>query len=294
MDFVVDTVFVDSFYKNILLGLPKFLNKNRRFGIRKLHLSRSLPSSKEDILEWEYKFGVRLSKSMKDFYKSTNGFSYTWEYVKQGTSFIGKIQFNSLQELTPVTDFETYPTPGVFPEANRYKLKLDINSKIFQLQCTDLKGAKVVLVYLSVNFLPTIWFYTGTEFNYLSDDFVKYFRMCIVHVGIPNWQLLYTTGPIPLSEQIYVMMRMITPTILKTNKNMKTVELFKEDRVKKASKRYRNAPINKLSPDIFAESYKSLQLIRVNKMREEVKTLLITKPLRKKTECPRKYRHTKK
>ena len=40
---------------------------------------------------------------------------------------------------------------------------------------------------------PEIWFLDrALQWFYLADDFIKYFRMMMIHLGLPCWQYLFT------------------------------------------------------------------------------------------------------
>lgn len=45
--------------------------------------------------------------------------------------------------------------------------------------------------------LPSIWFLDrALDFHYLTMDFVSYYRLALAHLGVPQWQLLFTPyGP---------------------------------------------------------------------------------------------------
>jgi len=46
--------------------------------------------------------------------------------------------------------------------------------------------------------MPTIWLCTlDLKFYFLAENFTTYFRMAITHMGLTNWQLLYTPNGVP-------------------------------------------------------------------------------------------------
>ena len=52
--------------------------------------------------------------------------------------------------------------------------------------------------------MPQVWFLDrGYEWHYLAPNFTTYFRMMLYHLGLPQWQLLFTPmGPTPWAKVI--------------------------------------------------------------------------------------------
>lgn len=52
--------------------------------------------------------------------------------------------------------------------------------------------------------MPQVWFLDRAyEWHYLAPNFTTYFRMMLFHLGLPQWQLLFTPiGPTPWAKQI--------------------------------------------------------------------------------------------
>ena len=50
--------------------------------------------------------------------------------------------------------------------------------------------------------MPQVWFLDrGYEWHYLAPNFTTYFRMMLYHLGLPQWQLLFTPmGPTPWAK----------------------------------------------------------------------------------------------
>lgn len=87
------------------------------------------------------------------------------------------------------------------------KPHFDNRCKVFELDPCDGYG-KVCLVYKDIKAgvttgQPEIWFLDRSlEWCYLASSFTDYFRMMIVHLGLPLWQYLFTaTGLSPETKQ---------------------------------------------------------------------------------------------
>ncbi|XP_044766352.1 tubulin polyglutamylase complex subunit 2-like isoform X2 [Coccinella septempunctata] len=220
MDFVVDRVSEDSFFENLLLGLPKILEEFPC--ITELHLNRSLPVQHNIICAWEQKHSVLLPEDVRSFYGSTDGFLFSYKYVLADDSnqcaMKGKLEVNCLNDLIQINGYEISTIPGVNMDGERYVLKLGAESKIFILETLERLG-KVVLVYINSRYFPNIWIQTeNSEFYFLSDDFTTYLRMSIHHMGIPFWQFAYTECGIPDSSKM--LFRLMAPSIIPTDEKI--------------------------------------------------------------------------
>nr|XP_015840697.1 PREDICTED: tubulin polyglutamylase complex subunit 2 [Tribolium castaneum] len=244
MEFVVDKVSEDSFYENLLIGLPKVLEKLP--SVSDLYLERFSPVQHNNICAWEQKHGVLLPEDLRSFYASTNGLLYTYNfhYRDSGSEedkVVGRIEVNGLNELAPVYGYEIKPDPGVNMEDDHYELKLGTDSKIFELVNLNDLG-RVILVYINHRYLPSIWLHNASmKFNFLADDFTTYLRMCVHHLGIPFWQFSFSGEGIPeWSEMVF---RLLAPAILPLHKKI--------DEIKKHDDEFSDILINKIDSNIF-------------------------------------------
>lgn len=250
MNFEVDKIYEDSFYINMLLGLPKILDKRKQNGVKGRHLTRYPPTLPEEITAWERKYGVSLPNEMRKFYSSTNGFLFKWifNFGHEKLNLIGKIEINSLEKLKQIFGYETNGNPGITLNNDRYSLKLGLQSKVFELAPVEDRG-KVVLVFLNARYAPSIWFMDfWKNFCYLTDDFSKYFRMMIAHLGITCWQLRFSpNGPPPWTENMF---RLLAPHLLPFNQTAENLTRSVKNQYKVG-----HVFINKLDEGVFTGDY---------------------------------------
>lgn len=136
MQFVIDKVSEDSFYGNMLLGLPETL---AFIGIVDTYISRRPGVPEADIMQWEFKQGVRLPNDLRNFYAATDGFLYTWtlpepdECSADSDAAFGRIEVN------PLAQFVHLPGPMEHqPQSSGDSdLKLGAESKVFELCKVD-------------------------------------------------------------------------------------------------------------------------------------------------------------
>ncbi|XP_022116464.1 tubulin polyglutamylase complex subunit 2 [Pieris rapae] len=205
MSFCVDLVSEDSFYENITLGVTKLLESDPR--ISNVAVERRTPCDRIIISNWEQKHSAVLPDDLRNFYNSTDGFQLTWHYKYSADEIlpVGSIRINSLNELylTPglkdLLDFSlTRQTSGPRPILNT-------KSKIFELDlCRNI--GKVCLIYTGGSW--SVWLVTREgAWGWLADSFTHYFRMSLVHLGLPGWQALFANLPlIPWAEQLFLLL----------------------------------------------------------------------------------------
>ncbi|CAH1999061.1 unnamed protein product [Acanthoscelides obtectus] len=229
MGFIVDKVSEDSFYENLLLGLPKLLEKSPF--VSNLNLTRLNGVRQSDIRQWENNNSTILSEDLRCFYSSTNGFLYTYDFsydynADEGARIKhqGRIEINPLSDLVRIYGYETKNTAMIEPFGNTYKLSLSRDSKVFDLHIID-EHAKVVIVYLNNYSNPTVWLYSSSmAFSYLAEDFTTYFRMCIAHLGIPCWQYIVTREG--LSDWAREIFLLLAPGVLYEDRNLIEVNTY--------------------------------------------------------------------
>ncbi|KAK9687470.1 hypothetical protein QE152_g36248 [Popillia japonica] len=262
MEFILETLTPDTFYQNLLLGLPNILRKFKKYGMRKTHLTRFLPASQDVVSAWENMHEVLMPDDMKNFYCSTNGFLYQWSctYGSKNEVIIGKLDINSVENLVQVAGYRTKAKPGVSLSGTAYLIRLGYASKVFEI-CILANNDKVCLVYLDRKYVPTVWICTHDfKFHFLADSFTKYLCMAITHLGFPNWQLLYLPQGVPKSSA--ALMQLMCPSVVLQNRRAKTVETMRNQRILKAQTNYDSAVLNVLDPKVFALPSYRKQLVQ--------------------------------
>lgn len=91
----------------------------------------------------------------------------------------------------------------------------------FTLLCCLLFHFKVCLVYETLESIsPKVYLLElqTNKWQFLSDTFTKYLRMCIAHLGLPYWELCFAqTCRLPSwAEQLYLL---LAPHLLEHNTN---------------------------------------------------------------------------
>ncbi|XP_065836842.1 tubulin polyglutamylase complex subunit 2-like [Oscarella lobularis] len=180
------------------------------------------PANSTDLALWEQRHRHSLPADLKSFYLTTDGLTVTWklECNKASLSSLGRIHINSLSDLkrlrgTPrsrdasclqasLADIDLSDDDCNDGERERsQRPHFDHRSDLFELDTCEPYGV-VVLAYGSVeSAAPCIWFLDRSlQWHWLADSFGAYFRLSVLHLGLPEWQNLFTpTGISPAGKK---------------------------------------------------------------------------------------------
>ncbi|KAB0799232.1 hypothetical protein PPYR_07112 [Photinus pyralis] len=244
---IIETITEFTYLENILMGLSDALKK--KLGIHNLVLRKFPLASATDISAWEQRNGVQMPQDLHAFYSSSDGFNFEWTHTYDGdadNTVNGSIKINSLHDMVPIFGFQTSMEPGVRLNTERYEMKLSIESRLFILDTIPQRG-HVVLVYLYPIYVPTIWLLTADMALYfLANDVATYLRMAISHLGISNWQFIYTPNGVPQWTENVI--RQLAPHLLPLNKS---IERVNREREIDKSDNCAEIPVNRLDPNLF-------------------------------------------
>ncbi|KAJ9600382.1 hypothetical protein L9F63_009310 [Diploptera punctata] len=265
MSFVVDVVSEDSFYENLTLGLVRLLENTP--GVQDVELEKRLPSERMLLTAWEQRHCCNLPDDIRQFYLSTDGFKLIWNYEYAGEVLpIGNMKINSISELRRLagvknvgdSDCPTLLDIEVCSQQDmgnpvRQRPNFGVKCKIFELDSCQGIG-KVCLVFLDKNECetslkredPKIWLLDRSfEWHFLAENFTQYFRMMLVHQGLPQWQFKFTPmGLTPWAEQMFVL---IAPHLLQSDLSSQLTQNVD----------WCDMPYNHLDPSIFKTRNKS-------------------------------------
>ncbi|XP_047118479.1 tubulin polyglutamylase complex subunit 2 [Schistocerca piceifrons] len=245
MAFVVDVVSEDSFYENLTLGLIRLLES--RPGVKDVSLERRLPCERALLGAWEQRHCCALPADLRHFYASTDGFLLSWSYEYAGEVLpLGWLGVNALAELRRLTgvrcaddcpqlpglDTAASAATGSAKDQQRTTPSFTARCKVFEVSGVR-GGGKVCLVFPEGH----IWLLDRSfQWHHLADSFSAYFRMMLVHQGLPQWQLRFTTmGLTPWAEQ---MMVLVAPHLVQQASSPAPVD-------------WSEAPLNHLDPAVL-------------------------------------------
>lgn len=194
----------DAFYENLTLGLIKVLSNIPR--ITNINYDKRNPAERNSVHAWESRHNCTLAEDMKQFYLCTDGFCLFWsyEYSANDVKRVGKIHIPHLIQITLVRENleSIITTPGNTNTNTRSSnandaipiLNITTKSKIFELS-TILEIAKIIMIYETPESSPKIYLLEleTLKCQFLADTFSEYLRMAIGHLGLPYWELCFST-----------------------------------------------------------------------------------------------------
>lgn len=226
--------FRDFFLDNSLSNVPEALSA---FGISESSETFYKGATSLEVASWEWEHQVKLPTDLRNFYRTTNGYLYTWTgktVLTKYPTLSGKIEVNDLKNLVEVTGFVRRGQPH-FKMTGLVVQQIEISeeSRVFVL--SNIEGGMVVLAYMKRSSDPFIMVCTQyMELYYLAKDFTTYMELTTYYMGIPEWELMYTTQGAP--KRTILLFRALKPHILAyTNKSSiyrKAVKNSAKDRKK--------------------------------------------------------------
>ncbi|XP_017092410.2 tubulin polyglutamylase complex subunit 2 [Drosophila bipectinata] len=228
----------DAFYENLTLGLIKTLSNVPR--VCNVTLERRQPLNACQVVNWEQRHCVYLPEDMKKFYLSSDGFVLNWsyQYAPNDIRRVGHIHFPHLLQVTLLREnIETThssssaaalassnsdvlgpssSTQSVSSAASTGKDKwgnatpiITPKSKIFEINNVN-EVAKVCMLYESTSSNNPKFYLlelSTLSWQFLADTFSEYLRMAIAHLGLPYWELCFSSCGLPSwTEQLFLLL----------------------------------------------------------------------------------------
>ncbi|XP_069780224.1 tubulin polyglutamylase complex subunit 2 isoform X2 [Narcine bancroftii] len=196
-----------------------------RPGITEVRYVEKEPAERHMIVSWEQKNCCSLPEDLRNFYLMTDGFLLTWSVKFDGTNMqLGTMIINSISALCRLGTTSIYSLPNAPTLADLEsdtddedkeepfkKPHFNSQCRIFELDCCNGNG-KVCLVYKNiqsgvVSSCAGIWFLDRALYwHFLTDTFTAYYRLMLIHLGLPQWQYALTKyGISPQAKQWFNM-----------------------------------------------------------------------------------------
>ncbi|XP_071498810.1 tubulin polyglutamylase complex subunit 2-like [Diadema antillarum] len=198
-------------------GVTKSLEK--RPGVCNIELHERPQVMRHHLTSWEQRNACTLPDDLKSFYQMTDGMLLTWSVKLDGETVqpIGRMELNPIKEVTKIAGDKiarrTNPSLADLDYDSDDEMaedappRFDHQSRIFELDPCQGCG-HVCLVYRNTKQgAPAehaeVWFLdSALRWHFLSTSFSQYFRLMMVHMGLPQWQYAFTDiGLSPLSKQ---------------------------------------------------------------------------------------------
>ncbi|KAI5635422.1 tubulin polyglutamylase complex subunit 2 [Phthorimaea operculella] len=165
----------------------------------------------------------------------------TWSYKYSADEIlpVGSIRVNSLNELFLTPSLKDLLDFSLTRQNTGPRPVLNTKSKVFELDNCRTIG-KVCLIYTGGSW--SVWLATREgAWGWLADSFTNYFRMSLVHLGLPGWQASFANLPlIPWAEQLFLL---LAPHLLEKVEPENTLTSVNSEHT-----------LNQIDPNIFKTS----------------------------------------
>lgn len=207
-----------------------FLKSKR--GVSNVVFQTKIGVSELEIAKWEdQNLPYDLPEDYKTFLRISNGMRLTWCLDFRGKQVrLGDMCLNQLDRVESIV-------ANVSPSDDPEPLDAFLNdgtkapvSVAFSID-SQCRCGKVALVYSSRETRqPQVWFQDlSGRWNFLASTFIEYFRMMVVHLGLPNWQYRFTRyGLDPVSKQWF---RLISPERLVIDLNAQSARVTAKEKM---------------------------------------------------------------
>ncbi|XP_076851000.1 tubulin polyglutamylase complex subunit 2 [Brachyhypopomus gauderio] len=207
-----------GFSERLTLGINRVLENLP--GVLDVRFVDREPAEKRYLLSWEQKNSCVLPEDLRDFYLTTDGFTLTWSSKLENEPVpVGCMVINSVAKLRLLAQSNIYALPSAptladldFEDESEgsegyEEPHFDSRCRIFELDPCGGNG-RVCLVYKdcidgAVAQQSEIWFLDRSLYwHFLTSSFTAYYRLMITHLGLPEWQYIFTPyGPSPQAKQ---------------------------------------------------------------------------------------------
>jgi tubulin polyglutamylase complex subunit 2 len=218
---------IREIFDDISLSVISFLENHD--GVTSVDFVERRGAALSEIVTWEQEHKpYLLPNDYKAFLLISNGLLLRWHIHHHENEFpLGCLHLNELSRVDRIErndedsdeeyeeglnaaangeEAEKNKTSGILvkrgPKGRRTLERLPKNSAAFDLDhtCT---GGHVTLFYRDNTSNPQIWFQDmSCKWFFIANSFTDYFRLMIMHLGLPCWQYAFTeVGLDPVSQQ---------------------------------------------------------------------------------------------
>ena len=159
-------------------------------------------------MRWEHAHQpLKLPEDLCNFYRRMDGLRITWDIAFKGrTQPLGVLQINPIAEVKTLAwnrspDDDPMDAEFLGP-STRGGRPHRLPAEVVALDSSSATG-RVALFYFSAEEPPEIWYQDlSCRWNYICSSFTDYFKVLVMHLGLPNWQCTFSEhGLDPISLQ---------------------------------------------------------------------------------------------
>jgi tubulin polyglutamylase complex subunit 2 len=173
-----------------------------------------------------------LPDDMKSFLLISDGMLLQWKIkMNQMVKPLGQMHFNSLKDINRFA-MASYSLRRLGED------RIDTGSEeitVFDLDKKVLNG-RLGLVYIGSNLKPQVFFQDlSGDWFFIANSFTDYFRLMVMHLGLPNWHYAFTEVGLDTTSQQWF--RFLSPERLAIDMKSRKKQVKKAKRPKKEPKK---------------------------------------------------------
>ena len=202
-------------------------------GVTEVEFNERQGVSENQLQAWEDENSpYKLSDDMRSFLLISDGLLLQWK-IKMNlmTKPLGQMHFNSLKDITPFR-LENFVLRRLGDDPVD---TTDEEIMVFNLD-KNVRNGRLGLVYRGNSQKPQIYFQDlSGDWFFIANSFTDYFRLMVMHLGLPNWQYAFTEVGLDTTSQQWF--RFLSPERLAIDMKSRKKQVKKTKRPKKESKK---------------------------------------------------------
>ena len=202
-------------------------------GVTEVEFNERHGVPESQLVSWEEEnSSVTLPEDMRSFLLISDGLLLQWKIrMNAQTRPLGQMHFNSLRDITQFR-LESYKLRRLGDDP------IDTSGeeiRVFDLDKKVLNG-RLGLVFRGNNSKPQIYFQDlSGDWYFIANSFTDYFRLMVMHLGLPNWHYAFTEVGLDTTSQQWF--RFLSPERLAIDMKSRKKQVKKTKRLKKESKK---------------------------------------------------------
>eukprot|EP00698_Gefionella_okellyi_P015453 TRINITY_DN435_c0_g1_i1.p1 TRINITY_DN435_c0_g1~~TRINITY_DN435_c0_g1_i1.p1 ORF type:complete len:310 (-),score=48.11 TRINITY_DN435_c0_g1_i1:7-936(-) len=182
---------IREIFDDISLSVTRFLENHQ--GVKNVQFFERTGVGLGDISRWErINAPFQLPDDYKSFLIIGDGLLLKWSMLYQDDLLpLGCMQLNQLDDVVPIPTDDLSDSEDDAPVADGARKRVS-SCKAFDIDNTCLDG-RVCFLFNQGHSTPQIWFQDlSCSWHFIANTFTDYFRLMVMHLGLPHWQYAFT------------------------------------------------------------------------------------------------------
>lgn len=193
---------VRDIFNKISHSVISFLEEHS--GVTEIEFNERTGVIEAMITSWEEENAPYiLPNDIKSFLQISDGILLTWKIIMNSQIYpLGQMHINKLKDIQ-ILDIDRFVLRKLGEEVDSESSDEEItnNIKAFDLD-NKVKDGRLALLYKESVSKPQIYFQDlSGQWFFIANSFTDYFRLMVMHLGLPHWQYAFTEVGLDSSSQ---------------------------------------------------------------------------------------------